>query len=144
MTKTQKALTAILDGQVSADILEQVMAATASVRGVSTARPILKEIDGVEYKWCNRHNLYEPLTSFLMKSNGKEYNPECAAATLKWKAYGKEINKAMKDGEFETLGKLTTLRKKGGYILADDIEEFSKELEELNITQNIDEAVEAE
>ncbi len=140
MTKTQIALTAILDGQISAELLEQVIAATASVRGVSLARPILKEIDGVEYKWCNRHSLYEPLTSFLMKSNGKEYNPECAAATLKWKAYGKEINTAMKAGEFETLGRLTTLRKKGGYDLANDIEEFADELDELGITQDINDA----
>ena len=130
MTKTQIALTAILDGQVSADILEQVMAATASVRAEATGPAKQIEIDGKAYRLCSKHNVYEPIEWFPTVGTDGKYNPACRAAVARWSDLGKQITEAGKAGEFETLGRLTMERKGKNYILSNDIEEFAEALEE--------------
>lgn len=42
-------------------------------------------VDGNEYRWCNRHEVYEPITNF----SGKK--PDCKLATLVWSEHGKKV-----------------------------------------------------
>ena len=44
------------------------------------------EVDGIEYRWCNRHEIYEPTTNFKQKD-------ACKLAVKLWSHYGSEIKK---------------------------------------------------
>ena len=113
------------------ELIDQLGRKSATVTGL----PKELEIEGVTYRYCNRHGQYEPVEWFLIEKDGK-YKPECAAAYYKWQAYGKDINKAIKDGDATKLGELTLLRKKGGYDLKADAKEFADKLAEEGITIN--------
>ncbi len=45
------------------------------------------EIDGIAYRWCNRHEIYEPTTNFKQKD-------ACKLAVKVWTEYGSRIKKA--------------------------------------------------
>lgn len=50
-------------------------------------------IDGVEYRWCNRHEIYEPIVNF---ANNKKTTVCCKLGAKHWAELGKEI-KALND-----------------------------------------------
>ena len=43
-------------------------------------------VDGTKYRWCNRHEVYEPTTNF-------KQNDACKLAVKVWAAHGAEIKK---------------------------------------------------
>ena len=43
-------------------------------------------LDGVDYRWCNRHEIYEPTTNFKQKDS-------CRLAVKLWSHYGTELKK---------------------------------------------------
>ena len=133
-TEIKNTLEALIKDEVSPETLAEVMKIIDQMgkRATSNAKPKEIEVDGKTYKYCNRHGQYEPIEWFGTNAKGN-INPECMAATLKWQQYGKEINKAIKDGDAVKLGELTLLRKKGGYDLKKDAKEFKDKLEELGI-----------
>ena len=138
--KTQ--LVELIKAQVDESTLNEAISLIDQLgrKGTSSARPREIEIDGKTYRWCNRHGQYEPIEWFLIENNGN-YKPECAAAYYKWQQYGKDINKAVKEGDAAKLGELTLLRKKGGYDLKNDAKEFAEKLAEAGISIDPEEAV---
>ena len=133
-TEIKNTLEVLIKNEVSPETLEKVLATIDQLGRKTTvnSRPKEIEVDGKTYRYCNRHGQYEPIDTFLIEKDGK-YKPECAAAYYKWQQYGKEINKAIKDGDATKLGELTLLRKKGGYDLKKDAKEFKDKLEEEGI-----------
>jgi outer membrane lipoprotein-sorting protein len=85
-------------------LAEAFLALMAEYKGhkekpASTKRALIIERDGKTYKYCNRHEQYEPIETFGIQSNKDgvvTYNPECSAATATWKAYNLEIARAEK------------------------------------------------
>jgi hypothetical protein len=85
----------------------------------STKRQTIIERDGITYKYCNRHEQYEPIDTFNIKSNKDgviTYNPECSVATAKWLAYNSDIIKAEKQV----------------MSLIDDVDELRKQVAHIN------------
>ena len=135
-------LTDLLRDEVEEAKLQEVLALVNELgRKASTSNALPKEveIDDTIYRYCNRHKQYEPKEWFLTESNGKT-KPECAPAFYRWQDYGKQINKALKEGDAVKLGELTLLRKKGGYNLMEDVNDFEEKLTEAGITVYPDEA----
>ena len=132
---TKKEIIEQVQALISAEVSEETLTNVVDIlnqmgRKVGSAkRPTQIEIDGTTYKWCNRHGQYEPIDWFMVEKGGK-IKPECTAAYFKWQQYGKDINAALKAEDYEAIGKLTLLRKKGGYDLKQDAEEFADKIEE--------------
>ena len=84
-----------------------------------------KIIDGIEYKWCNRHHQYEAIkdAKFRTKKDGSLW-PTCQIAYEQYVAYGKQIN---------------ALRKKLNAVIAGtekgDIAAIATEINQLEITR---------
>jgi len=139
MTKTQysELLTEILADEISTDLMQEVLDGLKKLgtKAAKEGRATEIDVDGVEYKWCNKHKVYEPKEWFPAVGKNGELNPACALAVSRWKDLGKQISQATKDGEFETLGRLTVERKSAKYDFAADLEAFGEDLE---ITQDIE------
>jgi hypothetical protein len=73
--KLSEALTALFDEYAKTSKKETVQRETEIT------------VDGNEYRWCNRHEVYEPITNF----NDKK--PDCKLAHLKWAEMGKEVKR---------------------------------------------------
>ena len=137
----------LLEPEANPETIQSVIELIQNVgRRTSTARPKVIEKDGKTYHWCNRHRQYEPIEWFLPHPKDKDKpRPECAAATFRWQAYGKELNRAIKNGDAEATGKLTLLRKSpDGYDLKKDVKEFTEKLAEYGISIDPKEAIKEE
>ena len=75
--KASKALKAALT-----DLFEQY---ASTAKGETVKRPQHIEIDGVHYRWCNRHTVYEVATNF--KKNPRD----CMVAYKHWTNLGGEV-----------------------------------------------------
>ena len=81
-------------------------------------RQTIIERDGITYKYCNRHEQYEPIDTFNIKSNKDgviTYNPECSVATSIWLGYNSDIVKAEKQ-IMSFIDDVDELRKQVSYI----------------------------
>ena len=71
----------------------------------SVKREKLINVKGINYQWCNRHEVYEPLENF---KNDK--SPECKLATKYWTFLGTKVkdiqgklDKAIDDEKYDTI-----------------------------------------
>ena len=133
-----KEIEELLSGEIETTTLDKVIKTINQLgrKNTSSKSPVYVTIDGKDYKWCNRHKQYEPVDWFLVENSGK-VKPECAAAYYRWQDYGKLLNKAIKDGDDSEIGRLTRLRKSGGYDLETDSEDFKDKIME-NLEIEID------
>ncbi len=83
--KANKALTAALT-----ELFEQY---SATVKSDTIQREKHIKVDGKDYTWCNRHEIYEPSTNF---KDDKKSTVACKLASTHWFYLGKEI-KALED-----------------------------------------------
>jgi len=72
--------------KLSAAVLELLESYSKTAKLDSKKRDKNITIDGTDYRWCNRHEVYEPTTNFKQKD-------ACKLAVKVWAAYGTEINK---------------------------------------------------
>ena len=76
-----------------------------TAKGTAEKREKLITVDGNEYQWCNRHEVYEPLVNF---AEGKKGNGSCKLAAVAWNNLSRQVreiegklSKALDDEDFE-------------------------------------------
>ena len=79
--------------KVTEAIIDEIMASLPPQTG-SASRSVIPNItrDGVEFKWCSKHQLYEPLSEFPLKG-GKPVS-WCKAIDKMWTKSKKELEKS--------------------------------------------------
>ena len=85
--------------KLSAAVIELLEQYTAT-KSATPKREKVITVDGAEFAYCTKHNVYEPVTNFGMESDrkgGKRYNDGCRLANLVWKNHTKEINQGKKE-----------------------------------------------
>jgi hypothetical protein len=86
----------------------------------------LIEIDGVNYAWCNKHNLYEVADNFAKnKKRANGYHVNCKLSDARWHDISKQIKTAN-----DNLHKAIAEKKWS------EVEKFDKEISELKIKRN--------
>jgi len=76
-------------------------------------------VDGIDYRWCNRHEVYEPTTNFKQKD-------ACKLAVKAWAAFGARLKKLQTSLEVELELESPSI---------DDIKSLGKEIKELKETR---------
>jgi len=79
-------------------------------------------LDGTEYRWCNRHEVYEPTTNFKQKD-------ACKLAVKAWAAFGARLKKLQASLEVEHDMEILTDQEKLDVLSSDDL--LKKEIKEL-------------
>jgi len=72
--------------KLSAAVLELLETYSKTSKVDSIIRDKNITVDGTEYRWCNRHEIYEPTTNFKQKDS-------CKLAVKVWSDYGSRIKK---------------------------------------------------
>ena len=68
---------------------------TAGHKSVTGLNPNRINDDGLEEKWCVRHEQYELITEWTVPNSGK-LDASCDVAVKQWKEYSKDVKKAEK------------------------------------------------
>lgn len=105
MTKNQMKLAALeimkankANKALTAELTELFEEFAKTSNNDTVKRPKIIEVDGVEYAWCNRHEVYEPATNFKRNNKQKDgtmgYATECNLAAAAWRDLSKLLNEA--------------------------------------------------
>ena len=117
----------ILEREHAEQIYPEIAALLNASAHRGRANPDYVDEDGQGWRWCNRHQQYEKIETFLARKNGT-LNPECAYATEGWKKIGREMNRALKNNDAALYGQLA-LKRKAPYNFDDDYQEFHDKVE---------------
>lgn len=101
MTKTNKTLLAALltneeikSNQTMVDFITLTLE-TAGHKSATGLNPNYIDDDGLEHKWCIRHEQYELITEWTVPNSGK-LDASCDVAVKQWKEYSKVVKKLEK------------------------------------------------
>ena len=92
MSTTREVLLQFVGKKVTEDLIAEIMAALPQT--VSATRAVYPNItkDGIEFKYCSKHHVYEPVSEFALK--GDKFISWCKNIDKAWTKAKKETEKA--------------------------------------------------
>ena len=130
-TTTREVLLTFVGKKITEAIIEEIIAALPQTSAIRASYPNITK-DGVEFKFCSKHRVYEPVSEFALK--GDKFVSWCKPIDKAWSNAKKETEKA----KAEIMNSLLN-----GSIQAEDARKKVETLETEYRTQNWIEAVPA-